>query len=69
MSEKERAQNKSVPHLINQTFSQTLSCPGAKTEGSGDVCPELGKRTLELGGRVTSSTPRNPCFIIDFPKL
>lgn len=59
----------SLPHLINHTFSQTLTFPGAKTQAPGDVCPVLGKRPLGFGGRVTGSTPRNPCFALDFQKL
>lgn len=56
-------------NLASHTFSQTRNLPAAKMQGSGDVCPVLGKRILGFGGRVTGSTPRNPCFVLDFQEL
>lgn len=38
-------------------------------QGSENVCPVLGKRILGFSGKATSSTPGNPRFVLDFPKL
>lgn len=69
MSEKERAQNTEPstshkPHVLPNTH---LS--GSKDAGTRRCLPTTGEKAPGFGGTVTGSTPRNPCFALDFQKL